>query len=163
MSTPKSPTKSHRLVRKRRRKQEARLRRKRKKGSLRIEGPHCGFDAPGDVRMSEVMPRFVQPFEQYADGEDAYRRLLTLGMVAWNAALAPESQREEMVDKLLREAVHKVGPGEQVNDQEIASQVIEHLIERKTKHFAHYQRPIFDFMLEDTGDGYHLTVISAIT
>ena len=159
MSTPKSAVKSRKLEKKRKRKQQARLRRKQRQRRPPGERSPFSLGAPAGVRMSDVLGRFVRPFEDQADGEEAYRRLLTLGVVAWNAAMVPDpDEREEMVDEVIDKVVREEGPGGQTACEEIVNQ----LIERKKRYFAHYRRPIVSFVLEDMGDGYHLTVMSAI-
>lgn len=109
--------------------------------------------------MSEVLERFIQPYGQYAEGEEAYRRLLTLGVLAWNAAMAPDAEEQQkMVDDCFDKAMCEEDPEVRAAGEEIVNQ----LIERKKTYFAKYRRPIFSFVLMDMGDGYHLTVMSAI-
>lgn len=108
--------------------------------------------------MSDVLDRFVRPFDHLVDGEDDYRRLLTLGVLAWNAALQPEREQQEMVDDVLRKALREESEGVQAASKQLVGQ----LIERKRRYFAEYRRPILDFKLTDLGDHYHLAVISAL-
>jgi hypothetical protein len=161
MSKPKSLAKSQKLARKRKRKQEARRRRKRKQHGFPMERHDFGWDAPGGVKMSEVLEEFVEPFEQHIDlgNERAYRRLLTMGTLAWNAALAPEADGQEMVDDALRKSI----PQDDPEALAMGRQIVDLLIERKKKYFAHFRRPIIDFVLTDVGGQYHLTVMSAMT
>ena len=53
------------------------------------------------VKMSEVLEEFVEPYEQYAETKEAYRKLLTTALVAWNVMLFPEKERSSKLDELL--------------------------------------------------------------
>jgi hypothetical protein len=156
---PKSVAKKQKLTRKRNRKREARLRAKQKQDCFREEGSNFDFDAPGGVRMSDVLDQFVEPFEEHIDDVDAYRRLLMLGVLAWNAALMPESKQQQMVDDVIHEGLRE----ESRYVQAACKGIVNQLVERKKMYFAEYTRPIIDFMVEDTGDNYHLTVTSVLT
>lgn len=143
----------------------ARQRKRRQHGSARRRGPQRfpraggGFsDAPGGVRMSDVLEEFLEPFEHLAKGEEAYSRLLTLAVLAWNAALTPEGRQQEMVDECFRKAMGGVSEEMQAVGKELVAQ----LIARKRRDFAEYRRPILDFKLTDLGDSYHLTVVSLV-
>lgn len=84
------------------------------------------------AKMSEVLWSFVEPYREFANTEEALRRLLTLAVLAWDAALLPEEERPPM----------------------------DELIERKERYFSQYKRPIVDFELQDRGRDYHLIVVS---
>ena len=79
-------------------------------------------------------------------------------MLAWNAALLPEDQRQTAIDETLREGL----PGSSKADLAQAKAFIETLVRRKVERFAANQRAIISFELTDTGDGYHLTVASTL-
>ena len=158
MSAPKSLAKRQKLERKRNRKQQARRRQKQKSDGVREACSSFDFGAPGGVRMSDILQRFVRPLMDDVEGEDAYRRLLTLAMLAWNAALVPEARQQEMVDDVLGKAMDGASQEQQAGCREIVSR----LIERKEKYFFMYRRPILNFHLTDLGDEYHLAVISAV-
>jgi len=168
MPVPNRLAKAQRLARKRRRKQEARLRRENRSDrwfsedrldpNLPEDARHMSFDAPGGVKMSEVLGEFVKPYVDLVDGIESYRRLLTLAVLAWNAALAPEAKRREMVDEVLREGLGTAS-GEWLA---AGKEIVDQLIERKQRHFAGYQRPILDFVVEDRGDHYYLMVTSPL-
>jgi len=166
MSMPNRLAKAQRLARKRKRKQETRLKRSKRRGGWfdaapdRLDFPEeprsLSFGAPGGVKMSDVLGEFVEPYVDFVEGIESYRRLLTLAVLAWNAALAAEAQREAMVDDVLRKGV----PEDLLADgREIVSQ----LVLRKQRSFAHFRRPILNFSLEDRGDQYYLMVASALT
>jgi hypothetical protein len=163
MSAPKDKVKQQKIARKRKRKEAARLKRYRK----RTEEPPCGtfsvrpsyrFDAPGGVKMSKVLEEFVEPFADEVEGLEAYRRLLYLGQLAWNAALRDGPERGEMVNDVLSAGL----PGADPRTLAFGRSIVESLIARKERHFADLRRPILAFDLQDTGDGWHLNVASAV-
>jgi hypothetical protein len=158
MSAPKSRARKQKLARKRRRKQEARQRRKKRGCGSREDYFPVGTLVSGGLKMSDVLQDFMKPFLDEAEGEDALRRLFTIGMVAWNAALSPEPQRQELLDDVLSEGSAGLSP----EMQAVGRQFINQLIERKERYFDQYRRPILDFVLTDIGDGYHLSVVSAV-
>jgi hypothetical protein len=46
-------------------------------------------------KMSEVLEQFVEPYwEELPDTADDFRKILTIGVAAWNAALLPEDEQK---------------------------------------------------------------------
>jgi hypothetical protein len=121
-------------------------------------GSRVVYEPSGREKMSDVLDDFIEPYLTVADNEDAYRKLLNLGVLAWNAALLPEDQRRTVIEKTLREGL----PGSSKADQAQAQAFIETLIRRKEERFAANQRAIISFVLTDTGDGFHLSVASTL-
>jgi hypothetical protein len=161
MSAPKQFAKRQKLARKRQRKHQRERRNQRKERFLSqpdFGGPSVDFDAPGGIKMSEILDEFVEPFMHLVDGEEALRKLLTLGVVAWNAALGPEARQQEMVDDVIRKGLR----GESEETQAACREIVNQLVARKHKFFAAYRRPIINFVLEHRSDGYHLLVLSEL-
>ena len=124
------------------------------------QGPFRGREivtgSRGEVKMSNVLKALVEPYRELADTEEAYRKLLTLAVTAWNASLLPEEEQEGMVDRIL-------GGGLPEDDEELKpglKDIVNMLIERKRAHFSEYKRAIVDFELTDTGREHHLSVVS---
>ncbi|MFQ6015316.1 MAG: hypothetical protein ACE5NP_07725 [Anaerolineae bacterium] len=108
--------------------------------------------------MSEVLGDFVEPYMDLADTEEAYHKLLTLAVMAWNASFLPEEEQEEMIDRVL-------AAGIPAGDDELRAGlkgIVNMLIARKKAYFSEYTRNIIDFEVTDTGQGYHLTVASTL-
>ena len=108
----------------------------------------------GEAKMSEVLTEFVKPYADHADTDEAYQKLLVIGILAWNAALLPTKKRQEMVNSLLGEMPTSM-------PKEFRS-IVEMLIERKLKHFAENKRVNVNYELTDIGDGFHLSVASTL-
>ena len=112
----------------------------------------------GQMKMSDVLADFVEPYIDMVDTEEAYRRLLTLALTAWNASFLPEEEQQDMIDRVL-EAGIPAG-----NDELKAGLkgIVNMLLARKKAHFSQYTRNIIDFEVVDRGDSYHLAVVSTL-
>jgi len=109
----------------------------------------------GHEKMSDVLKEFVEPFRDLVNGKEALSKLLTLAVLAWNAAILPEDQGQAMIDEMLGSALAKASR----EDRAQAREIVEMLVRRKQEHFAANQRMIVSFELTDTGDGFHLDVM----
>ena len=52
-------------------------------------------------KMSVVIESFVEPYLEMVEEDEAVKRLITLAIVAWNAALLPLEAQATMFDRLL--------------------------------------------------------------
>ncbi len=141
--------------RKRRQKPLESLKRKLEQGAL--QGQEFVIEPSGEVKMSEVLTAFVEPYTRSANTEEAYRKLLMLAIVAWNAALLPEEDQQDIVDKAV-----KAIPATSWAMRTYMRAFMSELIERKKTYFSEYTRMILDFELTDIGEGYHLSVASTM-
>jgi hypothetical protein len=114
------------------------------------------IEPAGKEKMSEVLEDFIEPYRDTVDGEDDYRKLLTIALIAWNAALMPEGQRAAMIDDLLSAGMP---PGSDDLLAELRS-LVNLMVERKLTHFATNRRAIVSFEVRDTGRNFHLSVAS---
>jgi hypothetical protein len=121
-------------------------------------GSKVVYEPAGREKMSEVLDDFIEPYRDLADTGDAYRKLLNLGMLAWNAALLPEDQRRAMIAETLGAGLSRASEA----DRAQAREFIETLVRRKEEHFAANRRAMISFELTDTGTGYYLTVASTL-
>ena len=104
------------------------------------------------VKMSEVLEAFIAPYMEFAETEESFKKLVTIAVIAWNAALLPRSAQTKAIDDLLTSL-----PPETQAD---AKSIVRDLIRRKRKYFGKIRRAIIDFEVIDTRDGFHLTVAS---
>jgi hypothetical protein len=121
-------------------------------------GSKVVFSPPGREKMSDVLEDFVEPYRDLADTEDAFRKLLNLGMLAWNAALLPGGERRAMIDETLGAALSRAS----APDRAQARVFVEEMVRRKLEHFPGNRRAIISFELTDTGTGFHLAVASTL-
>lgn len=110
---------------------------------------------PGAAKMSEALMALVEPDWDLCQDEEAMRKLLTLGLAAWNAALRKGTERIAFLEELAQSFP--------VELRQEFMQVVEPLIQRKEKLFPHIRRPIYSFELTwDSGRGPYLTVLSGL-
>jgi hypothetical protein len=123
-----------------------------------LGGSQFVVNPPDAEKMSDVLDDFVAPYEPSAETKDDYEKLLTLAATAWNAALLPEAKRPQMLEEVLGKEL----PGVPKNLRKDLRAFINELIARKLTHFAANRRMIVDFTLQETHDGYHLSVASTL-
>ncbi len=109
-------------------------------------------EARNGVKMSEVLKEFVAPYREFANTEEAFRKLLVTAVIAWNAALFSAKERKAHLEKIL------VAFPEEVRAD--ARAIVSELVERKEKFFSEYKRMIIDYKVTDIGEDYHLVVVS---
>lgn len=110
----------------------------------------------GEVKMSEVLESFVEPYLEAIKTHSARERLFNIAVLAWNLAIMPEDERQSMLDQLRNEAIKRGDPLARRETRE----VIDILIARKQEFFADNQRFIIEFQLQDLGNTFHLSVVS---
>ncbi len=107
-------------------------------------------------KMSDVLGKFVEPYVEYTDLEDSYRKLITLAILAWNASLLPEKDGQFLIDGVFEKGLPK-------RETEIKTglrEIVDQLVARKQAYFSRYRRQIIDFDVVDLGDQYYLSVAS---
>jgi hypothetical protein len=109
---------------------------------------------PGAAKMSEALHDLVEPEWNRCQDEVAMRKLLTLGVAAWNAALIEGAERTAFLEHLAESL-----PIELRQD---FKHVLEPLIRRKKELFPHIQRPILSFELTWPSGKPYLMVISGL-
>ena len=102
--------------------------------------------------MSEVILEFLEPYSEDWETEEQFRQLVGLGVLAWNAALFPGSQRAEVNEQLVGALPPEARP-------EMRALFTE-MILRKDTLFASINRAILDFQVTMTPSGPHLSVLS---
>ncbi|NPV81873.1 MAG: hypothetical protein HPY52_16705 [Firmicutes bacterium] len=110
----------------------------------------------GMEKMSEVLLEFVQPYMKSAKTRKAFDSLLAIATASWNCALLDEKGSHELSDQI----VNAVVSCEDKQGQVVIRRVMNELIERKKRHFAKYDRYILNYVLSETEDGFHLSVVS---
>ena len=156
MSSGKSKKDRLKELNKRRQKRSQALKDKRD------HGPYAGdgvvIEPAGQEKMSDVLEDFIAPYGESVELGDPYRRLLGLGVLAWNAALLPKEQRDAMIDKLVSQGL----PAGSDDHRTVFRSLVESMVERKLAHFATNRRAIISFDLRETGRDYYLTVASTL-
>lgn len=157
MASSKSRKAKRRQRRRRKRRQKPLEGLKRKLEQGPLQGQEFVIEPSGEVKMSEVLTAFIEPYIESASTEEAHQKLLMLAIVAWNAALLPEEDQQDIVDKAV-EAIPAASWAMRAYMRAFMSE----LIERKKTYFSEYTRMIIDFELTDRGEDYYLSVASTL-
>jgi hypothetical protein len=108
----------------------------------------------GEVKMSEVLEAFVDPYLDSAKNRTQRERLFGIASLAWNLAIMSESDRQPVINQMLKSI--------DLTIRQDTKTLIDELIARKQKFFADNERHIVDFQLQDMGDQFHLSVASTL-
>jgi hypothetical protein len=120
-----------------------------------LKGQQVVFKSSGE-KMSEVLEEFIEPYVESATTPEAYQKLIALAIIAWNAALLEETERQNLITQSI-EAIRTTAGEEWKKDLQ---DFLAMLIERKQRYFANNKRYILNYHLSETKKGYHLAVIS---
>jgi len=110
------------------------------------------IESTDGVKMSEVLEAFIAPYMEFTETEESFKKLVTIAVIAWNAALLPRNAQTKAIDDVLTAL-----PPETQAD---ARSIIGDLMRRKRKYFGKNRRALIDFEIIDTKEGFHLTVAS---
>jgi hypothetical protein len=153
---PSSKSKGRKRQHKQRQQRLDRLRRKLEQGSL--GDLKFVVEPKGQVKMSDVLERFAEPYLEFVDTTEQHRKLFTLAALAWNASFLPPGEQAKMIDEVL-------GAGFPADAGELKAglkEIVGALIARKQALFSGYTRKIINFELTDAGNSFHLTVASTL-
>jgi hypothetical protein len=133
------------------------LKSKLKRGST-ASGHVMTRHVPGQERMSEVLEDFIEPYMDLIDADslDEFRKLVSMGALAWNLSLLPAERRGEEIDAFHAKWLPK-------SDKTTATDfrsLIEKMIARKLARFPNNRRFIMKFEVADQGDNFYLQVAS---
>ena len=148
--------KSKKTKQSRKQKRFAGLKRKLEQSPLR--GERILIEPSGEEKMSEVLTDFVEPYLEFADTDEAHRKLLTLAVMAWNASFLPEKEQQDMINRVLDAGI----PTGAEELKAGLNEIVNMLLVRKKMYFSEHTRKIIDYELTDTGRNYHLTVASTL-
>jgi hypothetical protein len=104
--------------------------------------------------MSEVLLEFLEPYSQYWRTKEELNKLLGIAVIAWNAALLAENERQQIIENAL-----KAAPPEIRQDMKA---IVDEMIKRKETHFAHNKRFILNYQVTMTKKGPHVTALSTL-
>ncbi len=104
--------------------------------------------------MSEVLLEFVEPYSEQWRTEEQLQKLLSVAVIAWNAALFAGRKRDEFIQQMVEGVPPAVRPDLRA--------IIEEMIQRKVTHFASNKRMIFDYQVTMAPSGPHLAVVSTL-
>ncbi len=111
----------------------------------------------GEVKMSDVLEEFVDPYLPAMKNHSQREKLFTMAAIAWNAAIMPEQERQSMLEQTIEQSFAG-NPLAQMD----ALNIIGEMVDRKQQFFADNKRLIMDFQLQDMGETFHLSVASTL-
>ena len=110
----------------------------------------------GEVKMSDVIEEFMQPWHNMAQNLDEFKNLLGLVVLAWNASLFDADKQEETIEQIVS------SQGIPQEGQEVFGQTFREMIARKLEHFADNHRKIVEFDVKEIGDEFYFSVASTL-
>ena len=116
------------------------------------------FTDTENPKLSTVLLEFIEPFNKDAPTREAYEKLITMAIIAWNAAILSGKERKSLVDVCINAIVESTGE-EWRRDAEDTMFI---LIKHKEHYFPDDQRFIVDYRLDETDKEYHLVVASFV-
>jgi len=118
-------------------------------------GAQLRIEPRDELKMSEVLEGFVEPYRGLANTDNGQRVLLHIASLAWNAAILPENERQAVLDQVAANGL----PGFQGQAQEELQDLLTNMIARKRALFDDNKRFILSVELTSAEGGY-LSVIS---
>ena len=116
------------------------------------------IEPKGAPKMSEILQQFVAPYLDNVHTSKRRKSLFSLAVIAWNAAVMPESQQKTTLDTFLEQQLSN----QDAETQQGVTQMITELITRKNQHFSHIKRLIMDFDVKQSGQRYDISVASTL-
>jgi hypothetical protein len=108
---------------------------------------------PGMTKLSEVFQDFLEP---YWKNEDELKKMLDVGLIAWNVACVSGQRRGELIESFLAAAPPPL--------REDLRFILADMIQRKVARFASDRRLILNYKLTTTPAGKrHLSVLYSPT
>ncbi len=140
------------------RKAMEKLQQKVQQGALGDKFTAMVTNPQAEVKMSEVLEEFVEPYLDFARNRNQREKLFSIAVIAWNLAIMPERDRKPMIDQLIEQGLKGNDPLAQQDTREI----LDEMIARKQALFADNKRYIVEFQLQDRGKTFHLSVASTL-
>lgn len=109
-------------------------------------------DSPPDQKMSDILMEFIRPYVDDFSSEAHLNKALAVGLVAWNAAIAPAGAGQSLIESCLGTLPSEV--------REDGRAVIARMLQRKLSCFANIKRFILSYELTMMPHGPHLVVLS---
>ena len=125
---------------------------------LKSDGKKIVMNPEGELKMSEVLLKFVEPLLEFNKEDDNFKTIIGISIAAWNLSLLPEDRQEEAKKEFIEGFVNLVP---EVYDASV--QIVEMLIERKKTEFADIKRFIKDYEIVNTEYGPRINVASTLS
>jgi hypothetical protein len=127
---------------------------KRIKGSAAFKDKEILINPSDRDKMSQALLDFVAPLLADYGSEISVKKIIGVGIMAWNLSLLPEEERRKALIKVTAD----LSPS--AKDLPIMQDILTWLMIRKKTYFDKHQRQIMDYKLSDFGDRYSLQVVA---
>ena len=97
----------------------------------------------GEVKMSDVLEEFVEPYLPEANSLEQQRILFDMGTIAWNLAIMPEHQRQPAISELFDDLMKD----KKATVKRDFNNLMDEMIARKLELFPNNRRYILDYQL----------------
>jgi hypothetical protein len=119
---------------------------------------HVAIQFQEGDKLSAALLDFVEPFRKDAPTDEAFKKLIALAVIAWNATILPEDKRKELIDATINGIVTMAGEEWRKDAENSMAMLIKH----KERYFADDKRLIVDYRLTETNKEYRLAVASFV-
>jgi hypothetical protein len=109
-------------------------------------------EPPGVKKLSQVLVEFIEPYADLCTDDNRFGRIISVAVVAWNAACYSGSKRTEFLQKMLQ-----LVPPE---GREGMASIVAEMIERKERYYADDRRFVVSYQVIPTPQGRQLGVMS---
>ncbi len=113
---------------------------------------------PGQAKMSKIFMDFVRPYLDRVEDEEDCRDLFDLAFIVWNEAVLSSGDLSRVYESLFEGEKETKAFLEWKSE---TMELMESMLQRKLEHFPDCKRQILDFVLEDRGDDYYISIISS--
>lgn len=149
----------HNMTRIRRKKSSAldKLKRKIQSDEFFKENQITFIDTPGK-KLSAVLIEFIAPYDDPSYNEHAYDKLITMAVIAWNAAILEGKERKQFVNEAIASIVEITGE----EWRKGAEDTLAMMINRKEQFFADDKRFVVEYSWTETKSHRHLAVATVL-
>ncbi|MCX6367274.1 MAG: hypothetical protein NTX57_11270 [Armatimonadetes bacterium] len=108
--------------------------------------------------------QLIEPFREDRSDKNELNTLIPVAIIAWNTAMLPEQEQQEMLEKFAGEQLNQKGADSDENraDATFFLSVIQELCQRKKEMFPDDIRHPINFKILTRGADWRLEVQSAI-
>ncbi|MBA4379174.1 MAG: hypothetical protein C0393_00525 [Anaerolinea sp.] len=115
------------------------------------------IDTPGK-KLSAVLLEFIAPYNDPSYNKQAYDKLITMAVIAWNAAILEGKERKQFVNKAIASILEITGE----EWRKDAENILAMMIKRKEQFFADDKRFVVEYSWSETKSHRHLAVSTSL-
>jgi hypothetical protein len=109
----------------------------------------------GEISISDAISKIIAPYRDTAQDYQAFRKLVMVACAAWNAAILPADERENMLADM-RETM----PDQE--SREDFTEIVKELMKRKNRLYPKVNRMIVQFKVTNRKNDFHIAIASTM-